>query len=731
MQRMTIDFGIDLGTTNSAISVMEGGAVEVVKVGGKEVLPSANYIDKKGTRHVGEAARNNWAVESKMDDCAIEFKRQMGTQATMAFKSASIELGPEELSASVLSKLRGSAGQRFNTEPPAAAVITIPAMFETAQRKATANAGKLAGFQHVELLQEPVAAALAYGFDTADDNQFWMVYDFGGGTFDVSIIAIRDGELSVVEHAGDNYLGGSDLDWAVVEKLLLPKLSQTADVSHLNRSQMESDDQVKSSMRKLKMIAEEIKVLLSSEESVDFYREDAFKGRDGELDDIDCTITRSEFDDVIRNHVEKTIGIVQELMKSTALGAGEISKIIMVGGSTYVPLVRELVGALGIRVDYSMDPMTVVSEGAAVYAASRRMPDGLGTSVSVSSGLGLALQYNPVSRDTESLVMGRLKMNDGSSLPNGLKVEIERADHEWSSGTLQVDASGVFSTNVTVKQGQANGYTVKATAENGILDVSPNVFTITYGASMESATLPASLRLELATGMTKLMISRGSTLPATTVDPIKVVTVKELVAGSNDSVLIPYADGEHVRAERCRRGGKIMIKGTDIPRTMPSGTELEVSATVDVSGVLACKVYVPLIDESFDSAEEILVHDIDQLVEQRDAVRSRLSELEAKASAAGDSQATQQLAAIKSSGRLEDIDRELAAAQGSGDGGAARNGILALQSDLDAIDGRVEWPTILQEYQELLERARRLLHEDRDSQSSLAKLEQEDKNALR
>tara|TARA_B100001121_G_C18670287_1_gene613440 strand:+ start:54 stop:863 length:810 start_codon:yes stop_codon:yes gene_type:complete len=173
-----------------------------------------------------------------------------------------------------------------------------------------------------------------------------------------------------------------------------------------------------------------------------------------------------------------------------------------------------------------------------------------------------------------------------------------------------------------------------------------------------------------------------------------------------------------------------MIKGTDIPRTMPSGTELEVSATVDVSGVLACKVYVPLIDESFDSAEEILVHDIDQLVEQRDAVRSRLSELEAKASAAGDSQATQQLAAIKSSGRLEDIDRELAAAQGSGDGGAARNGILALQSDLDAIDGRVEWPTILQEYQELLERARRLLHEDRDSQSSLAKLEQEGQRAI-
>ncbi len=730
MQRMTIDFGIDLGTTNSAISVMDKGVVEVIKDQGREVLPSAVYIDKKGTRHVGEAAKGNWAQLKKMNDCAMEFKRLMGTDVVAKFSSANLALLPEELSAVVLSKLRSLAGQRFNSDSPAAAVITIPAMFESAQRGATAEAGKLAGFSHVELLQEPVAAAMAYGFKGDLDNQFWLVYDFGGGTFDASIIAVRDGEISVIEHAGNNYLGGSDLDWAVVEKLLLPKLSESADVSHLSRAAMEGDDVIKSSMRKLKLIAEGIKKNLSSQNSIDCLEDDVFVDKNGEFHDLDCSISRSEYEQVIANLVDQSITIVQQLLKSTGIDPGSIAKVVMVGGTTFVPLVRRRVEELGIEVDYSMDPMTVVSEGAAVYAASRRMPDGLDSSAPVTSGLKLDLEYNPVSRDTESLVMGRLQSADGSALPGDLHVEISRSDGEWSSGQLPVDQSGMFTSNVTVDKGKANHYEIKSFVQSDRVDLAPSEFTITYGVSMESATLPASLRLELADGTTKLIIGRGASLPASTTKPIPVVTVRELVAGSSDSLLIPYADGEDPRADRCRRGGAIKIVGTDIERSLPAGKELQVTASVDVSGVMTCEAFVEFLDDTFQSTREVLQIDGDQLQSDFDSLGSRLDELIVKADAASDADSKRQLDAIRTGGRIDDVQRELDATKSTGDGGAARNMIISIHSELDTIEGRVEWPTTHTEYLEMVESARRMLHDDPEAQKLLEQIEKEGQRAV-
>src|SRR6202049_2399486 len=224
MSRTTIDFGIDLGTTNSAIAVLEGVATNVFKNNDDaDITPSAISIDKNGNLRVGQRARNR-SIEYA-DDTYDEFKRRMGTDYVYNFKRSSHARRPEELSAEILKSLRNDVEQRTG-ELIEAAVITVPAAFELHQCDATRKAAQIADFKESPLVQEPVAAALAYGFQTDAAKTYWLVYDFGGGTFDAAIIKAEEGTIHVVNHGGDNFLGGSDIDWALVEHVLAPRLLQ-------------------------------------------------------------------------------------------------------------------------------------------------------------------------------------------------------------------------------------------------------------------------------------------------------------------------------------------------------------------------------------------------------------------------------------------------------------------------------------------------------------------------
>ncbi|MEI6052904.1 MAG: Hsp70 family protein, partial [Opitutaceae bacterium] len=186
MQQVTIDYGIDLGTTNSVISISQKGNVETIKNGLSEITPSVVYFDKRGSLKIGLSAWEMFKNPKNAIEVQSEFKRSMGQRIKLDFKAAGKSMTPEELSSEVLRVLRQAAGLRFGTEPMAA-VITVPAMFELPQNEATANAAKLAGFTYSQLLQEPVAAAVAYGFQSASEKAYWLVYDYGGGTFDASI----------------------------------------------------------------------------------------------------------------------------------------------------------------------------------------------------------------------------------------------------------------------------------------------------------------------------------------------------------------------------------------------------------------------------------------------------------------------------------------------------------------------------------------------------------------
>ena len=206
MNRSTIDFGIDLGTTNSAIAVLEGVAQNIIKNNeDQDTTPSAVHIGRNNQVHVGQRAKN--AVLRKPSDAYAEFKRRMGTEYLYHFKSSNQRKKPEELSAEVLKALRADVSRRLGEEINAA-VVTVPAAFELHQCDATKKAAELAGLQVCALLQEPVAAALAYGFQADAEKAYWLVYDFGGGTFDAALIKAQDGLINVVHHGGNNFLGG-------------------------------------------------------------------------------------------------------------------------------------------------------------------------------------------------------------------------------------------------------------------------------------------------------------------------------------------------------------------------------------------------------------------------------------------------------------------------------------------------------------------------------------------
>ncbi len=224
MTRTSIDYGIDLGTTNSAVAVLVGTTPEVIaRVDGSIVTPSAIWFDKRGQQFIGQKARGNYFSDE--ENGAIEFKLHMGEEWQRTFQRTGHKMLPEEMSAEILKSLKDDV-QMMKGEDLKAAVITVPAAFELPQCEATRRAAKLAGLTISPLLQEPIAAALAYGFQSAANKVFWLVYDFGGGTFDAAVIQVRDGVLQVVNHAGHNYLGGKNIDWEIVDKLLIPRLTK-------------------------------------------------------------------------------------------------------------------------------------------------------------------------------------------------------------------------------------------------------------------------------------------------------------------------------------------------------------------------------------------------------------------------------------------------------------------------------------------------------------------------
>ena len=342
--------GIDLGTTNSCVAVLEGGTATVIpNPEGNRTTPSVVAF-KKGERIVGDAAKRQ-AITNPNTVSSI--KRLMGTNKKVTLEDK--EYTPEEISAMILSYMKDYA-EKYLGDKVTKAVITVPAYFNDAQRQATKNAGKIAGLDVERIINEPTAAALAYGLDKQDKTQTILVYDLGGGTFDVSILEIGDGVFEVKSTAGNNHLGGDDFDNRLMDYLVEQfKKENGVDLS-----------KDKMAMQRLKEISEKAKKDLSSMTTTQVSAPFISQSDEGPLH-LDMTLTRAKFEDLIRDLVEGTLTPVRNALKDAKMTKNDIDKVIFVGGSTRIPMVYDLVkNELGKEPSREVNPDEVVAMGAAI-----------------------------------------------------------------------------------------------------------------------------------------------------------------------------------------------------------------------------------------------------------------------------------------------------------------------------------------------------------------------------
>jgi len=343
--------GIDLGTTNSCVAVLEGGEAKVIpNPEGNRTTPSVVGF-KKEERIIGDAAKRQ-AVSNPNTISSI--KRLMGTSKKTEVNGK--KYTPEEVSAMVLGYMKEYA-EKYLGEKVTKAVITVPAYFNDSQRQATKNAGKIAGLEVERIINEPTAAALAYGLDKQEQAHTILVYDLGGGTFDVSVMELGDGVFEVKATAGNNKLGGDDFDDVVVD-YLVKEFKKENDVD-LSKDSM--------AMQRLKEVAEKAKKDLSSMTSTQISAPFIAKDKDDNVLSLDVTLTRAKFEDMIGDMVESTLKPVRDALKEAKVKKDEIDKVILVGGSTRIPLVQELVKKeLGKEPSHEVNPDEVVAMGAAI-----------------------------------------------------------------------------------------------------------------------------------------------------------------------------------------------------------------------------------------------------------------------------------------------------------------------------------------------------------------------------
>ena len=344
--------GIDLGTTNSCVAVMEGGeAVVIPNAEGNRTTPSVVAFSKNGERLVGQIAKRQ--AVTNPENTVISIKRKMGTAEKV--KIDGDEFSPQEISAMILQKLKTDA-ENYLGQKVTQAVITVPAYFSDSQRQATKDAGKIAGLEVLRIINEPTAASLAYGMDKEDQDQKIMIYDLGGGTFDVSILDIGDGVFEVLSTNGNTRLGGDDFDQRIIDYLV-------AEFKKSNGIDLSAD---RMAMQRLKEAAEKAKIELSGMQqtqiNLPFITADSTGPKH-----LDVTLTRAKFEELISDLVEATRVPVEQALKDAGITANDLHKVLLVGGSTRVPAIQEAVKKItGKEPDKGINPDECVAIGAAI-----------------------------------------------------------------------------------------------------------------------------------------------------------------------------------------------------------------------------------------------------------------------------------------------------------------------------------------------------------------------------
>lgn len=737
MTYQTITIGIDLGTTNSSVAINNNNVIEIVKKpGGLEYTPSVFGFDKAKNKVVGQRAYESLYSDTSgtsVKNFKSEVKRIIGTPEKIFFERGGIEMSAEEISAEILKSLVQDILRKYPKFNTTAAVITIPAAFSVLQCEGTKRAGNMAGFKHVVLLQEPIAAAISYGFANIK-NENWLVYDLGGGTFDIALISSKDGVLSVLGDNGDNFLGGKNLDWEIVDKVLTPKLTEVFTIDNFRR-----DNQVhQSKFSHLKFLAERAKIELSQYELTTIEVDGIGQDDTGEEIILPIEITRKEFEQLLDPLINRTIDLCQQTLKEVGLTNAAVSKVILVGGPTQIPRIRQrLESDLGIIVDSTVDPLTVVARGACIFAMGQKIPDdeAFQSRVLPAGTYPLSLNYETLTTETEQTITGIV---DGlGEHPYYLKVQ---SDSGTFSGPKVNLKNGKFFTSVTIEPNKSNLFWVYVfDANDNPVSVDPDSFTITHGLSIAGVPLPHSLGVAVSkkclqdqfgtSDVFERLIEKGSVLPAKKTEKFK--TVRAIKKTQNENPLwIRVGEGESNIPDRNTFVCELGIKGSDLPRDLPEGTDIELTVVINEIRELTVRAYVPLIDLTLNARSTYIDEfvNVDELEKELDA---QIERARAKSSSYSDSQMEKIVASVNAvtssvqNARIDEDEKRKAVKQ-----------VRDLKQILDEVQQATEMPQLAQEFNEGISDIRDLITEipdveERNKQSlQLTEIKHEGEKAI-
>ena len=738
--QQNIQVGIDLGTTNSSVAININGNVEIVKKpGGVEYTPSVFGFDKSKNKVVGQKAYENFykdASEEEIKNYKPEVKRLMGTSEKFRFERANVEMGPEEISAEILKSMKEDILRKYPEFSTVAVVITVPAAFSVLQSEATKRAGNLAGFKHVVLLQEPIAAAVAYGF-TNTKNENWLIYDFGGGTFDVALIASKDRALSVLGHNGDNFLGGKNFDLEIVDKVIVPKILEKFSINNFNRG----NEKYRSVFSQLKFFAESAKIELSEYDKTSIVIENV--GKDDDDKEIFLTIdfTRKEFEKLIKPMVDRTIELSKETLKDAGIKSSSVAKVVLVGGPTQIPYIRERIKTdLKIVADASVDPLTVVARGACVFGIGQKIPkefiEDNGKKLKKGT-MQVNLNYESLTSDTEETISGVIDELKDSEDEHYIQIQSDSGFYNGSKIKLK---GGKFFDTVAVEPNKSNAYWIYLFDKDGnSISVDPDSFTITHGLSVSGAPLPHSVGIivakkdhvrNIATNVCERVFDKGSILPIKKV-LIDYKTSRKLKKGEENKLDITLVEGESEIPDRNTYLCELGINGKDLPHDLPEGTPLELTVEMNESREVFVTAYIPLIDLTLKArstaqdealAVKTIEYDLKVQTDRAQSVSENCSNEEK-------TKLNNTINAVSSSLRSAHIDED--------EKRKANKQLKDLKMIIDKMEKEKEMPQLVKEFKESTEDTQKIiieLGEDKDKaqhEEHLKKMQEEGEKAIK
>jgi molecular chaperone DnaK len=720
MTRQKIDYGIDLGTTNSAIARMEDGEPKIIATDLKSsfIMPSCVGINRKKVIQVGGQAANQldsnrkqalkkWDLSSS--NFYIEFKRTMGTDKSYFSSHMDRSFNSEELSAEVLKKLRSF----ITDEDFKSVVITVPAKFEIRQKDATLRAAKLAGFQHVELLQEPIAASMAYGLTSKKNDGYWIVFDFGGGTFDAALVKVEEGIMQVIDTDGDNFLGGKNLDLAIVDEIILPYLQENNSIEKIL-----ADPAKKQILQEaMKEYAEEAKIQLSFKEEHNILSDlGEIPGEDDEGDEfeLDITVNRADLKKVIAPIFQKAIDITKEVLERNNLSGSKLDSLILVGGPTYSPILREMLDEQIKKPDTSADPMTVVATGAALYASTIDVSEEVKEASRDTTKIQLDIGYQPSTVETEEFVAVKiLPEKTEGQLPDQVFAELERGDKAWSSGKVEIDEKGEV-IEAQLNEGKPNTFAVVLYDGLGNrLEGQPDHFTIIQGSKVGSATLPCHIGIEIKRRKDgKLVFASvkgleiNKPLPAKgTMNGLK--ALQQIRPGNaQDVIKIPIYEGDY-HSEGSRAIYNVFvyeakITGEDLPSLLPENADVDLTLFADKSGRIdKIEAFFPYLDHTVQiqipevRGEEVSATFLETEIRKAKGALSQLRH-------AGHSDLTEIEPLEK---EVETLENQLAQGRNDYDRkGEVLHNLRKVLRKVDELSDHVEWPKLEKELREEFDR---------------------------